>query len=148
MTPISCGDMSSEMYLDIRGTFRGSYSSDKFTTGFVYMGPRLGTGQPRTQTSQSVTVRGRIVGLVLQIETNGRAAGGASRSVTTTRQNRVYLLQIETNGEPACQTSRSVTSRPQIRTLLLQNETNENHPDRSSKSVTPRVQKPVLLLQT
>ena len=56
------------MYLDITGTFRGSYSSVKFTTGFVYMGPRPGAGPPRTQTSQSVTGGGRIVGLVLQIE--------------------------------------------------------------------------------
>ena len=55
MTPISCGDMSSEMYLDIRGTFRNINSPVKFTTGFVYMGPRLGAGLARTQTSQSVT---------------------------------------------------------------------------------------------
>lgn len=43
------------MYLDITGTFRDINSPVKFTTGFVYMGPRLGAGLVRTQTSQSVT---------------------------------------------------------------------------------------------
>ena len=43
------------MYLDITGTFRNINSMVKFTTGFVYMGLRLGTGLARTQTSQSVT---------------------------------------------------------------------------------------------
>lgn len=43
------------MYLDITGTFRNINSPVKFTTGFVYMGLRLGTGLARTQTSQSVT---------------------------------------------------------------------------------------------
>ena len=52
--------MSSEMYLDITGTFRNNYISDKFTTGFVYMGLRLDTGLARTQTSQSVTGGGEI----------------------------------------------------------------------------------------
>ena len=32
---MSCGDMSSEMYLDITGTFRNINSPVKFTTGFV-----------------------------------------------------------------------------------------------------------------
>lgn len=68
---MSCGDMSSEMYLDITGTFRNIYSSVKFTTGFVYMGLRLDTGLARTQTSQSVTVRSGIRVQMLQIETNG-----------------------------------------------------------------------------
>ena len=97
MTPISCGDMSSEMYLDIRGTFRGSYSLVKFTTGFVYMGPRPGAGPPRTQTSQSVTGGAQIQLQLLQIETKGLPARPMSRSVTVTRQNCSQMLQIKTN---------------------------------------------------
>lgn len=57
------------MYLDITGTFRNINSSDKFTTGFVYMGPRLGAGLARTQTSQSVTTGTKFPLLLLQIET-------------------------------------------------------------------------------
>ena len=96
MTPISCGDMSSEMYLDIRGTFRENYSPVKFTTGFVYMGPRPGAGPPRTQTSQSVTGRGGNRGLVLQIETKSEDGMPMSRSVTSRTEIPLYLLQIET----------------------------------------------------
>ena len=57
------------MYLDIRGTFREIYSPAKFTTGFVYMGPRLSTGPARTQTSQSVTGARHNGPQMLQVET-------------------------------------------------------------------------------
>lgn len=59
------------MYLDITGTFRNINSSVKFTTGFVYMGPRLGAGLARTQTSQSITGGSGIQVQMLQIETQG-----------------------------------------------------------------------------
>ena len=59
------------MYLDITGTFRDINSPVKLTTGFVYMGPRLGAGLARTQTSQSVTGGSGIRVYMLQIETQG-----------------------------------------------------------------------------
>ena len=86
--------MSSEMYLDITGTFRNINSPVKFTTGFVYMGPRLGAGLARTQTSQSVTGGSGIRVPDVTDRDTGKLPDPMSQSVTVTQLKRVQVLQI------------------------------------------------------
>ena len=110
------------MYLDITGTFRNINSPVKFTTGFVYMGPRLGAGLARTQTSQSVTGEGRIPGLGV----TDRDTGVCRRANVSICNNYSAKsgLDVTDLDEPISRfrMSKSVTVRPVFAELLLQIE--------------------------
>ena len=96
MTPISCGDMSSEMYLDIE-----VYLSEYLHFGQVYHGVCLygttaGYGADADTNISICNIYGSKSRLNVTDRDKEKSPNPMSQSVTVTKQNGPQMLQIET----------------------------------------------------
>ena len=96
MTPISCGDMSSEMYLDIE-----VYLSEYLQFGQVYHGVCLygttaGYGAGADTNISICNIYGSKSRLNVTNREEEKSPNPMSQSVTVTQQNGPQMLQIET----------------------------------------------------
>ena len=96
MAPISCGDISSEMYLDIE-----VYLSEYLQSGQVYHGVCLygTTGEYGDAADTNISICNRYstnTGLPVSGRDIPNRLIGSSKSVTSRPQNGPQMLQIET----------------------------------------------------
>ena len=98
MTPISCGDMSSEMYLDIEVYLSEYLQSGQVYHGVCLYGTTVGYGAGADTNISICNSYSAKTGLDVTDRDEREAAKQTSRSVTTGNKFPILLLQIETQG--------------------------------------------------